>query len=156
MKTFFLDFASGAIQSLTNPAFCVDTLSRGDKEPIGLYFCANDKVKPQSTQFFALSWQRDIRIKHGSSCWDVSEGGNAPILLFGCHSMQGNQLWKYDYKLNHIIHLHSNRCLEADFEEKTVFVSKCRRDVANQRFSFGYANTTALDDWTRSGSRLVD
>lgn len=121
-----------------------------------MYFCAADKVKPHSTQFFALSWQRDIRIKHGESCWDVSESGNAPILLFGCHAMQGNQLWKYDRHLKHVIHLHSARCLEANFNEKTVYASKCKQNEVNQKWSFGYVNETALDDWKHSGSRLVD
>lgn len=150
-----LDFASGAIQSLANPTFCVDTLSRGDKERIGLFYCASDKVKPQSTQYFALSWQRDIRIKYGESCWDVSEAGHAPILLFGCHGMQGNQLWKYDRAQKHVIHLHSSRCLEANFDDKTVFVSKCKRDAVNQKWSFGFVNSTALNDWQHSGSKLI-
>lgn len=149
------DFASGAIQSMSNPAFCVDTLSHSEKEKVGLYYCANDKVKPQSTQYFALSWQRDIRIKYGESCWDVSEGGNAQILLFGCHGMQGNQLWKYDRRLKHVIHLHSNRCLEGNFEDKTVFVSKCHRDEEKQKWSFGFVNETALDNWGLSGSKLI-
>ncbi|CRL06521.1 CLUMA_CG019455, isoform A [Clunio marinus] len=149
------DFASGAIQSIANPSYCVDTLSHGDKEKIGLYYCANDKKKPHATQFFALSWQRDIRIKHGESCWDVSESGEAPILLFGCHGMQGNQLWKYDQKMKHIIHLHSSRCLQGDFDEKKVFVSKCKRDEKNQKWNFGFVNTTALDDWENSGSRII-
>jgi len=90
------DFASGAIQSVANPSLCVDTLSHGEKQNIGLFYCASNKVSPQSTQFFALSWQRDIRIKYAEQCWDVSESGKAPVTLFGCHGMQGNQLWKYD------------------------------------------------------------
>lgn len=140
---------------MSNPTYCVDTLSHSEKEKIGLYYCAADKVKPQSTQYFALSWMRDIRIKHGEMCWDVSESGNAPILLFGCHGMQGNQLWKYDQQLKHIIHLHTARCLQANFGDKTVFVSTCRKDEDSQKFNFGYVNTTALDDWEHSGMRLL-
>ena len=72
-------------------------MSHSEKETIGIYFCAKDLVKPQSNQYFALSWQRDIRIKFGDQCWDVSEGGNkVGVNLFGCHGLQGNQLWKYD------------------------------------------------------------
>lgn len=150
------DFASGAIQSVEQPSLCVDTLGQGEKGNLGLYFCAADKLNPQSNQFFALSWHRDIRIKYGESCWDVSEAGNAPVNLFGCHSMQGNQLWKYDRHLKHIIHLHSSRCLQGNFEEKKLFVSKCSKDEPKQKWNFGYVNETALDNWRSSGSKLIE
>jgi len=30
-------------------------------------------------------------------CWDVSTSINqAPIVLFNCHGMKGNQFWKYN------------------------------------------------------------
>ena len=30
-------------------------------------------------------------------CWDVSSyEAQAPVLLWGCHGSQGNQLWRYD------------------------------------------------------------
>lgn len=91
------DFAAGTIKSLSTPTMCVDTLSHKEKEPVGLYYCAKDHLNPQSNQFFALSWQRDIRIKFSDQCWDVSDGkANAPVLLYGCHGQQGNQLWRYD------------------------------------------------------------
>ena len=149
------DFASGAIQSVANPTYCIDTLSSGEKARIGMYICALDRTNPQLTQFFALSWQRDIRMKYGDMCWDVSEAGDAPILMFGCHGMQGNQLWKYDHRLQHVIHMHSNRCLEGNFEEKTVQVTKCLRSNQNQKWKFAITNTTALDDWENSGSKLI-
>lgn len=149
------DFASGIVQSLSNPTYCVDTLSRGDQSNIGIYFCASDKSKPQFNQFFALTHQRDIRIKHTETCWDVSESGNAPITMFGCHGMQGNQLWKYDHKLNRIMHVNTHRCLELNVDEKKLFVSRCVRSNQNQRWKFGYENTTALENWERSGTHLV-
>lgn len=128
-----------------------------------------------------MSWQRDIRIKFGDQCWDVSEGGSkAEISLFGCHGLQGNQLWKYDrvslikesfktvvinYNFqfsffviqnnNHIILENSKRCLDVDFDEKKVFVSKCDVNRINQKWNFGYANATALDNWRLSGAKLV-
>lgn len=130
-------------------------MNSGEKSRIGLYFCAADKTNPQLTQYFALSWQRDIRMKYGDSCWDVSESGNAPIVLFGCHGMQGNQLWKYDRRQQHIIHVHSSRCLEGNLEDKSVHVAKCLRDNVKQKWTFAVANTTALDDWEDSGSKLL-
>lgn len=149
------DFASGTVQSISNPSYCVDTLSRGDQSNIGIYYCASDKLKPQFNQFFALTHQRDIRIKHTESCWDVSESGNAPITIFGCHGSQGNQLWKYDHKINHIIHVNTHRCLEVNVDEKKLFVSRCVRSNQNQKWKFGYENSTALENWARSGTQLV-
>lgn len=149
------DFAYGAIQSAANPSLCVDTLSHGEKHKIGLYQCADDKVNPQSTQNFALSWQRDIRIKYGTDCWDVSEGGKAPIVMFGCHGMQGNQLFRYFTDTKHIQHVITNRCLDANFEQKQIFVGTCNNNSPNQKWNFGYINETALHDWEHSGSKLV-
>lgn len=76
------DFASGIIQSEANPSLCADTLNQ---QRVGLYSCSPDKINPQSTQNFALSWQRDIRQRNSEQCWDVSESGNAPVAMFGCH-----------------------------------------------------------------------
>lgn len=149
------NFASGSIQSIANPTFCIDTLSRGEKKRIGLYYCAMDKINPQATQNFVLSWQRDIRIRHAEQCWDVSDSGNAPILLFGCHGMQGNQLFRYHPTTKLVQHVISNRCLDADFEKKEVFVSVCDEHKINQQWTFGSLNETALINWEHSGSKLV-
>jgi polypeptide N-acetylgalactosaminyltransferase len=149
------DFASGAIQSVVNPTFCVDTMNSGEKSRIGLYHCAMDLKNPQLTQFFELSWQRDIRMKYSDMCWDVSEAGNAPVVMFGCHGMQGNQLWKFDHRMQHLIHVHSNRCLEANLDDKSVHVAKCLRSNENQKWIFAITNTTALDDWENSGAKLI-
>lgn len=149
------NFAFGAIQSISNPTFCIDTLSRGEKNRIGLYFCAIDKVNPQATQNFALSWQRDIRVRHGEQCWDVSDSGNAPVVLFGCHGMQGNQLFRYHPDTKLIQHVISNRCIDANFEKKEIFVSTCDKTNENQKWKFGSFNETALLNWETSGSKLV-
>lgn len=92
------DFASGAIQNLAHPNLCADTMSKGIKDVVGLYTCAEDKVEPQRTQYFALSWHKDIRVKETTNCWDViSHGKNAPIYFYDCHGLGGNQAWRYDY-----------------------------------------------------------
>jgi polypeptide N-acetylgalactosaminyltransferase len=92
------DFANGAIQSLSDPSMCVDTLGKGKKHAIGLFHCATNLLRPQHSQFFRLSYQRDVREKHDEICWDVHNNQpNAEVMLFTCHGMQGNQLWKYDY-----------------------------------------------------------
>lgn len=146
------DFASGAIQSDENPSLCIDTLNQKN---IGIYPCANDKVNPQGSQYFALSWQRDIRQKNTEQCWDISEGGKVKITLFGCHGMQGNQLFRYLPITKQIQHVITNRCLDVDLDKKEVFVSPCSDSERNQKWTFGFVNSTAVNDWVNSGLKLV-
>lgn len=50
------------------------------------------------TKQFELTWHRDIRPKKRTVCFDVSTSDNhAPVVLWSCHGMQGNQEWKYNY-----------------------------------------------------------
>jgi polypeptide N-acetylgalactosaminyltransferase len=111
-------------------------------------------VNPQANQHFALSWQRDIRLKFGELCWDVSESGKAQILLFGCHGMQGNQFWRYHPDTNEIVLVNSKRCLDVDFNTKTVFVNPCDKSPT-QKWEFGQVNKTAIDNWLRAGSKII-
>jgi polypeptide N-acetylgalactosaminyltransferase len=146
------DFAAGRLQSVANPSLCVDTLNN---KKLGLYSCASDKIHPHSTQYFAHSWQRDIRIKNSDQCWDVSESGNAPVMLFGCHGMQGNQLFRYHVDTKSIEHVISKRCLNADPENRKVFVANCDSGNEKQKWNFGFVNETALNNWESSGAKLV-
>ena len=48
-------------------------------------------------QEFDVSWHKDIRPKKRSVCFDVSTSvRKAPVILFNCHGMGGNQRWKYN------------------------------------------------------------
>lgn len=145
-------FAGGCIQSNADPSLCIDTLNQ---KKMGIFTCSNDKINPQLSQNFELSWQRDIRQKNNEQCWDVSEGGNAPVTLFGCHGMQGNQLFRYLPDTHQIQHVISNRCLDVDLEKKEVFVSTCNSENNNQKWTFGFVNSTAVNDWEHSGLKLV-
>jgi polypeptide N-acetylgalactosaminyltransferase len=91
-------YASGAIQSVAKPSDCVDLLGSG---PMGLYPCGKDKKEPQDSQFFLLSWQRDIRQHNDEICWEAHKGNNADLFRVGCHGNQGSQLWKYNYVSTH-------------------------------------------------------
>lgn len=151
------DFANGAIQSVANPALCVDTLNHGEKQTVGLFSCASDKVQPQANQYFQLSWHRDLRIKFGELCWDVSESvPNAKILLYHCHGGQGNQLWSYDVESQMIKQGKNNRCLDMDDSRREVFVNPCSADNPNQKWKWGYVNMTAIGNWKTYGAKLID
>lgn len=147
------DFASGALQSMSDPKYCVDSLNAGEKGAIGLFSCANDLKRPQGNQFWALSWHKDIRQKHGSNCWDVSAGGkDAPVLLFRCHGSQGNQLWRYDPKNKWVMQGRNNRCLDFDTDTKKLMVNDCSSGNVNMKWEWGNTNHTALLNWDTNGA----
>lgn len=91
------DYASGAIQSASHPTACVDTLNNGNGKEAGIYNCAKNLKRPQSNQYFVLSWQKDIRVRNTLKCLDVpSTRPNAPVLFYDCHGSKGNQFFRYD------------------------------------------------------------
>lgn len=91
------DFASGAIQSISNPSLCIDTMNHGKGQDVGLFSCAENLVRPHTNQFFLLSWHKDMRMFGTTMCWDLPNSyPMSPILFHFCHGQQGNQFWKYD------------------------------------------------------------
>lgn len=141
------DYASGVIQSVASPKLCVDTLNRPRHSQIGLYFCASNHEKPQSNQFWTLSWHRDLRMRFKKDCLDVqSSEKNAPVWLWDCHGQGGNQFWYYDRKKQWLRHgREAKNCLDADPRTKTIFVNRCDEDNPNMQWKFGVVNDTALD-----------
>lgn len=88
-------FANGAIQSLADPNYCIDTMQNKGGKPLGLYPCAKDLLKPQGSQNWILSDKRDIRNAEDENCFDAANFGQH-LIIFGCHFKQGNQLFRYD------------------------------------------------------------
>ncbi|XP_030372815.1 N-acetylgalactosaminyltransferase 6-like [Scaptodrosophila lebanonensis] len=140
------DYANGAIQNLGNPDYCVDTLQRKANNHIGVYPCAENLVRPQRTQFWTLSWYRDLRIRNEKNCMDVQVWhSNAPVWLWKCHEKGGNQYWSYDYKLKILKHgREGKRCLEMLPQNMELVVNVCNATNRYMLWNFGYANHTAL------------
>lgn len=91
------DFAAGTIRSVAHPNLCADTLNNGNTEPVGLYGCAENHLRPHGNQFFVLSWHKDIRVRGQTKCWDVPSGEtSAKVVFYDCHGQQGNQLWRFN------------------------------------------------------------
>lgn len=139
------DYASGAIRSDTSNNLCIDTLNVGHRQEVGLYPCASDLVYPQSNQYWALSWHKDLRLKMKADCLDVSESyRNAPVVLYECHLQGGNQLWQYDVENKWLVHGSGKSCLEADLKNHKVYVNRCDPANLKMKWSFGHVNRTAL------------
>lgn len=90
------DFASGAIQSVAHPTLCIDQMGQDQGGAMGVYPCASNLQHPQMSQFWVLSYRKDLRIKNSEKCLDISDHKeNAPVLLWSCHAQGGNQYFRY-------------------------------------------------------------
>lgn len=69
-----------------------------------------------------MTWHRDIRPKKRTVCFDVSSSDNhAPVVLWSCHGMQGNQEWKYNYVSCHPFSLEYISILQESSAPKSLF-----------------------------------
>ncbi|KFM60274.1 putative polypeptide N-acetylgalactosaminyltransferase 10, partial [Stegodyphus mimosarum] len=112
------NFASGEIRNVASN-LCIDTRFRNQNDRFGLEKCIKDHAAQGGEQQFELTWHRDIRPKKRTVCFDVSSSDNhAPVVLWSCHGMQGNQEWKYNYDHLQLFHPISGHCLDCDIERK--------------------------------------
>lgn len=137
----------------------MDTYGRDDNSELGLYFCAENQTNPQHTQFFTLRYFRDIELKGTMFCLDQNEAGT--LMTSICHNAQGNQYFRYNLKTNQIHHgsLNRNECVDMDvskMEQGSVFITKCDDQSISQKWIWGFANQTALTDWVKFGSEIID
>lgn len=99
-------------------------------------------------QNFELSWHKDLRPVPGRHmCFDVSVSHrHSPIVLYHCHGMQGNQLFKYNHKTKLLFHPVSNNCIDCDPERKEVFMNPCDEKSATQQWQFDTYNSTLVEE----------
>ncbi|XP_055936162.1 putative polypeptide N-acetylgalactosaminyltransferase 10 [Argiope bruennichi] len=141
------NFAEGEIRNVASN-LCIDTRFRKQNDRFGLEKCTKDNPDQGGEQQFELTWHKDIRPKKRTVCFDVSSSDNhAPVVLWSCHGMQGNQEWKYDYVKLQLYHPISGHCLDCDAERKEIFMSPCDTTVISQKWRFQTFNRTALDSW---------
>ncbi|CAL1272726.1 unnamed protein product [Larinioides sclopetarius] len=141
------DYAKGEIRNLGSN-LCIDTKNRGQKERFGLEKCIKDDASQKGEQQFVLSWHKDIRPLKRNLCFDVSSSERrAPVVLWKCHDMQGNQLWKFEVETSHLIHLLTGGCLDCDSESREIFMNPCDQNRETQKWSFEMVNFTANQNW---------
>ncbi|XP_063232674.1 putative polypeptide N-acetylgalactosaminyltransferase 10 isoform X1 [Bacillus rossius redtenbacheri] len=148
------DFASGEIRSVAAPELCVDTEHKPADQQFGLKPCLADKKGGSGEQEFVLTWHKDVRPKGRTMCWDVaSVQDKAPVTLFSCHGMQGNQLWRYNPDHQWLVHGGNPRCLDCDPGRQTIFVTTCDPTSQTQRWRFEHVDLKALADWDHVGPK---
>ena len=89
-----------------------------------------------------------------STCFDVSTSvPRAPIQLFPCHGMQGNQHFKYLLNSRQIFHPVSHQCLDLDLEKMEVFMSKCDEQAEAQKWKWQNLNETVIQHWAEEKTK---
>ncbi|XP_060572434.1 putative polypeptide N-acetylgalactosaminyltransferase 10 isoform X1 [Ruditapes philippinarum] len=140
-------FASGEFRSAA-AALCIDTKYRGGNENFKLADCIKDG-KGGGEQDLELTWHKDIRPKKRTVCFDVSTSvRKAPVILFNCHGMGGNQRFKYNLDAQQIYHPISNQCLDCDTGSQELFMNPCDKYSKTQQWLVENINRTAVrKDW---------
>ncbi|XP_016982849.1 N-acetylgalactosaminyltransferase 4 [Drosophila rhopaloa] len=143
-------YASGAIQSVEFPIYCLDNMGQGTDKAVGMFSCADNKTHPQPNQFWELGPHRDLRMRDSDSvCLDAHEAPpNATVWLWSCHSQGGNQFWYYDRNRQWLVHSRNgDRCMEGFVENGVakVVTNMCSQDNPRQRWQFGFVNNTMMD-----------
>uniref|UniRef100_A0A8R1I333 Polypeptide N-acetylgalactosaminyltransferase n=1 Tax=Caenorhabditis japonica TaxID=281687 RepID=A0A8R1I333_CAEJA len=126
---------------------CIDTQFKGQNQRFGLRKCVSDSEESGGEQDIHLTRWHDIRPKDRKICFDVSQSiDKAPVILFNCHSMKGNQLFKYRAAQKQIYHPISGQCLTAD-ENGNGFVSmrKCDSGSENQKWTWQNVDAALLE-----------
>ncbi|XP_046325822.1 putative polypeptide N-acetylgalactosaminyltransferase 10 [Haliotis rufescens] len=128
---------------------CVDTRFKGANERFNLEPCIKDGGGANGEQTFEFSWHKDIRPKKRTVCFDVSQSmKKAPIILFNCHNMLGNQRFKYKVGTSQIYHPVSGQCLDGDPASHEMFMNPCDESSDTQKWQWEKMNTTiVLKDW---------
>lgn len=57
----------------------------------GLYFCGENRKRPQDNQHFTLRFNRDIALANMQDCFDSYDPGEKrPVKMGPCHNGQGS------------------------------------------------------------------
>ncbi|XP_064636941.1 putative polypeptide N-acetylgalactosaminyltransferase 10 isoform X2 [Lineus longissimus] len=134
------NFAEGEIRNL-GANMCIDAKFRSSNERFSIEQCMSDKAGLSGEQQFELSWHKDIRPKRRNVCFDLSQSRDrSPVILFGCHGMQGNQFWKYNTRTQQLFHPVSRLCMDCDGGTREIFARACDSSVPTQRWKFSKVN----------------
>uniref|UniRef100_UPI00398E3C32 polypeptide N-acetylgalactosaminyltransferase 10-like n=1 Tax=Pristiophorus japonicus TaxID=55135 RepID=UPI00398E3C32 len=128
---------------------CVDSKHGASGSQLKLDVCIKDDADGfwSHEQVFTLGWREDIRpgdrLHTRKVCFDAVSH-TSPVILFDCHGMSGNQLWKYK-KDKTLYHPVSNSCMDCSATDKNIFMNICNPSSSTQQWIFENINATILE-----------
>lgn len=133
---------------------CTDTKHGTLGSPLRLETCIRGRGEAawNSMQVFTFTWREDIRPgdpQHTKKfCFDAVSH-TSPVTLYDCHSMKGNQLWKYrkDKTLYHPV---SGSCMDCSESDHRIFMNTCNPSSLTQQWFFEHTNSTVLEHFNRN------
>jgi len=137
----------GANGELRNEAAnkCVDTQFKGGSERFELRKCISDDPSGGGEQNLRLSFWEDIRPMTRTFCFDVSTSvDRAPVVMFPCHGMKGNQHFKYRLDEKQVYHPVSGLCLDCDPERGEIFMNPCDASKTSQKWTWQNLNAEVV------------
>ncbi|XP_060000057.1 polypeptide N-acetylgalactosaminyltransferase 10 isoform X4 [Lagenorhynchus albirostris] len=128
---------------------CADTKHGALGSPLRLENCVRGRGEAawNNMQVFTFTWREDIRPgdpQHTKKfCFDAISH-TSPVTLYDCHSMKGNQLWKYrkDQTLYHPV---SGSCMDCSERDHRIFMNTCNPSSPTQQWLFEHTNSTVLE-----------
>uniref|UniRef100_A0A8C0CFG6 Polypeptide N-acetylgalactosaminyltransferase n=1 Tax=Balaenoptera musculus TaxID=9771 RepID=A0A8C0CFG6_BALMU len=128
---------------------CADTKHGALGSPLRLESCVRGRGEAawNNMQVFTFTWREDIRPgdpQHTKKfCFDAISH-TSPVTLYDCHSMKGNQLWKYrkDQTLYHPV---SGSCMDCSERDHRIFMNTCNPSSPTQQWLFEHTNSTVLE-----------
>jgi polypeptide N-acetylgalactosaminyltransferase len=133
---------------------CADTKHGALGSPLRLESCVRGRGEAawNNMQVFTFTWREDIRPgdpQHTKKfCFDAVSH-TSPVTLYDCHSMKGNQLWKYreDKSLYHPV---SGSCMDCSESDHRIFMNACNPSSLTQQWLFEHTNSTVLEKFNRN------
>lgn len=93
-----------------------------------------------------MSFWEDIRPMSRTFCFDGSSSDDhAPVVLFACHGMKGNQYFKYRLEEQQIYHQITNHCLDCDPERGEIFLMPCDKSKTSQQWVWKNLNREVVE-----------
>nr|XP_045007887.1 polypeptide N-acetylgalactosaminyltransferase 10 isoform X2 [Jaculus jaculus] len=145
--------AWGEIRNM-GTGLCADTKHGTLGSPLKLESCVRGRGEAawNSMQVFTFTWREDIRPgdpQHTKKfCFDAVSR-TSPVTLYDCHSMKGNQLWRYrkDRTLYHPV---SSSCMDCSESDRRIFMNTCNPASLTQQWLFEHTNSTVLEKFNRN------
>ncbi|KAI1726588.1 ricin-type beta-trefoil lectin domain-containing protein [Ditylenchus destructor] len=127
---------------------CVDTQHKVSGDRFKLETCNSEDATHGGEQNLRMSFWSDIRPKGRTMCFDVSTSDlKAPVTLFACHGMKGNQFFKYRLRTRQIYHKVSNQCMDCDPDTGEIFMTPCDESKDTQKWEWSHLDSKVIEEW---------